>query len=249
MASRKRYVLFMAVYFFALQSLMGEIKNGYASQIEGMHESLNALNTLLQEDTNLSLFQRAAMKAKINNLVEYISYFELTEILLRQFKGVAPEMYEEIDALKDNTGQPVTVFVRFVPESDMQRGAAGTTNLNHNENDRNIYSSEYGVRTVSVKIASVTKALTLLAHEFGHVSYQVRHLATYVEYYSTYYQNETFNSKFIGHNSNDPSGLKAVEYENLFRQQYSGFLKNTSNKAENPLAFLQGIKKSYSRMN
>ena len=56
MASRKRYVLFTAVYFFALQSLMGEIKNGYASQIEGMHESLNALNTLLREDINLSLF-------------------------------------------------------------------------------------------------------------------------------------------------------------------------------------------------
>ncbi len=249
MASRKRYVLFMAVYLFALQSLMGEIKNGYASEIAGMHESLKALNTLLHEDTNLSVFQRATMKAKINKLVEYISYFELTETLLHQFKDIAPEMYDEIDALTDNTGQPVTVFVRFVSELDMQRGAAGTTNLNHNGNDKNIYWSEYGVRTVSVKIASVTKALTLLAHEFGHVSYQVRHLATYVEFYSTHYQNETFNSKFIGHHSNDPSGLKAVEYENLFRQQYSGFLKNASNKMENPLAFLQGIKKTYARMN
>ena len=249
MASRKRYVLFMAVNLFALQSLIGEIKNGYASQIEGMHESLNALNTLLREDKNLSLFQRSTIRAKINTLVEYISYFELTETLLHQFKRISPEMYDEIDALKDNAGQPVTVFVRFVPELEMQRGAAGTTNLNHDENDRNVYRSEYGARTVSVKIASVTKALTLLAHEFGHVSYQVRHLATYVEYYSTYYQNETFNSKVIGHNSNDLSGLKASEYETLFRQQYSGFLKNTSNKVENPLAFLQGIKKTYARMN
>jgi hypothetical protein len=249
MASRKRYVLFVAVYFFALQSLMGEIKNGYASQIEGMHESLNALNTLLHGDANLSVFQRATIKAKINKLVEYISYFELTETLLHQFKEIAPDMYDEIDALKDNSGQPVTVFVRFVSELEMQRGAAGTTNLNHIDDDRNIYQSEYGIRTVSVKIASVSKALTLLAHEFGHVSYQVRHLATYVVYYATYYQNETFNSKFIGHNSNDPSGQKATEYENLFRQQSSGFLKNTSNKMENPLAFLQGIRKTYARMN
>ena len=239
----------MAVYFFALQGLMGGIKNGYASQIEGMHDSLHALITLLREDTNLSLFQRETMKAKINKLVEYISYFELTETLLHQFKDIAPEMYNEIDALKDNTGEPVTVFVRFVPESEMQRGAAGTTNLNHHENDRNIYWSEYGVRTVSVKIASVSKALTLLAHEFGHVSYQVRHLATYVEYYSTYYLNETFNSKVIGHNSNDPSGLKAIEYENMFRHQYSGFVKNTANKVENPLVFLHGIKRTYARVN
>jgi len=249
MASRKRYVFFMAVYFFALQSLMGEIKNGYASQIEGMHESLKALNKLVNEGTELSVFQRATIKSNINRLVEYISYFELTETLLHQFKAVAPEMYDEIDALKDNTGQPVTVFVRFVPELEMQHGAAGTTNLDHNENGRNIYQSEYGVRTVSVKIASVTKALMLLAHEFGHVSYQVRHLASYVEYYSTYYQNETFNGKIIGHNSNDPSGINAVEYENLFRQQYSRFLKNTYNKVENPLVFLQEIKKTYARMN
>ncbi len=90
-------------------------------------------------------FNVQRMKAKINKLVEYISYFELTETLLHQFKDVAPEMYDEIDALKDNTGQPVTVFVRFVPELEMQRGAAGTTNLNHDENDKNIYWSEYGV--------------------------------------------------------------------------------------------------------
>ena len=77
----------------------------------------------------------------------------------------------------------------------------------------------------------------------------LRHMATYVEYYSTRSQNETFKLKFIGHHSNDPRGLKAVEYENSFRQQSSGFLKNTSNKMENPLAFLQGIKKTYSRMN
>ena len=139
MASRKSYVLFMAVYLFALQSLMGEIKNGYASEIEGMHESLNALNTLLRDDKNLSLFQRATMKAKINKLVEYISYFELTETLLHQFKDIAPGMFDEIDALKDNGGHPVTVFVRFVPELEMQRGAAGTTNLNHHENDKNVY--------------------------------------------------------------------------------------------------------------
>ena len=249
MASRKRYVLFMAVYLIALQSLMGEIKNGYASEIEGMHESLNALNTLLREGKNLSPFQRATIKANINKLVEYISYFELTETLLHQFKVVAPQMYDEIDALKDNTGQPVTVFVRFVPELEMQRGAAGTTNLNHVEDDKNIYWSEFGVRTVSVKIASVMKALTLLAHEFGHVLYQVSHLSTYVEYYSIHYQNETFNSKYIGHNSNDPSGLKAGEYENSFNEQYSNFLKTGNKKTDNPFAFLQGVKKSYSRMN
>ena len=239
----------MAVYFCALQSIMGEIKNGYAPQIEGMHESLKALNTLLKEDANLSMFQRATMKANITQLVEYISYFELTETLLHQFKEIAPAMYNEIDALVDPTGQQVTVFVKFVPDLEMQRGAAGTTNLGYDEHDRNIYRSEYGVRTVSIKIASVTKALVLLAHEFGHVVYQVANLATYVEYYAIHYLNETFNSKFIGHNSNDPSGVKAGEYEISFGKQYLNFLKTSNNKVENPFAFLQGVKKTYAKMN
>lgn len=245
----KNLAIFMAMYGIALTIVHGEIKNGYEPEIKGMRESLRSLRTLIDEDTKLSMFQRAAMKDKINKLVEYISYYELTETLLHQFRDIAPAMYDDIDALKDRTGQPVTIFVRFVPEEEMQRGAAGTTNLDHLVTDNNIYQSEYGPRTVSVKIASVTKALILLAHEFGHAVYQVTHLSTYIEYYSMHYQNETFNSKYIGHNSNDPSGMIAIEYENVFREQYSNFLKDRSNKVENPLAFIQNMKKTFARLN
>lgn len=214
-----------------------------------MRESLKSLTALVNANNNLSLFQRAAMNDKINKLVEYISYYELTETLLHQFRSIAPAMFDEIDTLKDKTCQPVDVFVKFVPEEEIQHCAAGTTNLDYLKDDHNTYQSEYGPGTVSVKIASVTRALTLLAHEFGHVAYQVTHLSTYIEYYSTHYQNETFNSKYIGHNSNDPSGLKAIEYENVFRDQYSNFLKDKSNRVENPFAFIQSMKKTFARMN
>jgi hypothetical protein len=212
-----------------------------------MRNSLKALNTLLDEDNSLSVFQRSSMRTTIKKLVEHISYFELTEELLRQFKNIAPEMYNEINSLTDVTGQPVTVFVKFVPETEMMGGAAGTTNIAHDEGNKNIYQSEYGPHTVSVKIASVTKSLILLAHEFGHVKYQVTNLATYLEYYSVHYQNETFNSKYIGHNSNDPSGQASLEYENQFRVRYINYLSSNKLKPENPFALLNDIQKTLNR--
>jgi len=240
----KTYCLLITVFALTCNCLFGEIKNGYGSEIKGIHESLKSLNTLLTENASLSVFQKAEIKNKINKLVEYITYFELTEELLRQFRTIAPSLYTEIDTIKDSTGQTVTVFVKFVPEKEMEHSAAGTTNLAHRENDKNVYESEYGLYSVSVKIASVNKSLSLLAHEFGHVKYQVPHLATYIEDYSTWYQNETFKSNYIGHNSKDPSGLKATEYENIFRDRYLNFLKTASIKMESPMVLLGIIRKS-----
>jgi hypothetical protein len=244
MDGRKRYVVLISVLFITITCSRGEIKNGYASQIDGMRESLKNLNTMLNDNLNLSLFQKAAMKNNINKLAAYISYFELTEELLNQFKTIAPEMYYEIDTLKDNLGHEVTIYVKFVSEKEIEHGAPGTTNLAHADIDKNIYSSEYGPHTVSIKIASVTKALIFLAHEFGHVRYQVPNLGSYTEFYSSYYQSTTFDSKYIGHNSNDPSGHSAIKFEILFRLNYKVYLKARKLKPENPVARLHQIRKT-----
>ena len=243
----KTYCLFIAMFMLTWNCLFGEIKNGYGAEIKGIRESLRSLNTLLTEDPNLTLFQKAEIKNKINKLLDYITYFELTEELLVQFKTIAPSLYNEIDSIRDRTGQAVTIYVKFVSEKEMQQGAAGTTNITHLENDKNVYESEYGPNSVSIKIASVKKALLLLAHEFGHVKHQVPNLASYIEFYSASYQNGTFNSKYIGHNSNDPSGQKAIEYENRFRSSQQLFVKTPTTKMENPLALLGTIRKSVAK--
>ncbi|HTE32651.1 MAG TPA: hypothetical protein VK666_19860 [Chryseolinea sp.] len=240
----KKYCLWLAVLIMSWSIMFAEIKNGYGPEIEGIRESLKSLNILLTEDNTLSLFQKLQIKNKIYKLRDYITYYELTEELLTQFKTIAPDLFNEIDSLKDNNGQIVKVFVRFVPENEMRFRASGTTNLAHFENDRNTYYSEYGPATVSVKIASVNKSLSLLAHEFGHVKYQVPNLASYIEYYSTWYQNETFNSNYIGHNDHDPSGMKALEYENTFRDYYLSFLKTAPAKWKNAQALLEKIRRA-----
>jgi hypothetical protein len=248
MSRWRKYSLLIALCLFSGIDLPGQIKNGYEREIKGMHESLKRLTSLLEEDPNLSLFQKATMKGNVNKLIENISYYELTEELLDQFKNIAPEIYSEMNSLKDHSGVEVTLFIKFVSEMEMQHGAAGTTNLSHTENDNNTYTSEYGPRSVSIKIASVTKSLILLAHEFGHAKYQVTHLASYIDYYNVNYQNNNFKSTYIGHNPSDPSGQSALHYEHQFQGQYLNFFKAQGIKVENPFARLYEIRKRLSRM-
>jgi len=240
----KKYCLWLAVCVMFWNSLFGEIKNGYGLEIDGVRASLKSLTAALKEDDGMSVFQKAQIKGKITRLLEYVTYYELTEELLVHFRTIAPDLYNEIDSIKNIAGQPVDVFVKFAAEHEMALGAYGTTNLAHDENDNNVYTSEYGPGTVSVKIASVNKSLSLLAHEFGHVKYQVPNLASYYKFYSTTYLNNAFNSRYIGHNSNDPSGQKAIEYENMFRSDYLLFVRATSITLENPQALLVSIRKS-----
>ncbi len=243
----KALCLFIATFLFAWHGLFGEVKNGYELEIKNVRASLKSLNELLTNDNSLSFFQRTEIKASIDRMIAYISYFELTDELLTQFKTIAPDLYTAVDTLQDCAGRTITVYVKFVSDVEMQHGASGTTNIAHEEKDKNTYTSEYGPLTVSVKIASVNKALTLLAHEFGHVTYQVPNLATYYVFYSEYYQNGTFLSSYIGHNSNDESGRQALAFETTFRERYTDFLKNASEKMGSPFALLQEIRKKYLR--
>lgn len=242
----KTYCLFIASFLLTWNCLFGEIRNGYGLEIEKVRASLKSLQDLLSKETSLSFTQRSEMKTSIDKIITYISYYELTEGLLVQFRTIAPDLYQEIETLTDGTGHKVTVYVRFASEQEMQHGAFGTTNIAHHISDKNIYASEYGPYTVSIKIASVNKALLLLAHEFGHAIYQVPNLAIYFVYYTAYYQNSTFRSSYIGHNSNDASGRQALMYENAFRERYTQFLRTTTDKLGTPVALLQEIRKTIS---
>jgi hypothetical protein len=225
-------------------NLFGEIRNGYGIEINGARASLKTLEGIVEGDKNLSIFQNADLNMKVERLRKFITYYELTESLLEQFRAITPGIYHEIDSIKDSKGRPVHVYVKFLPEESMQGGISGTTNLEQTTGDKDAYSSEYGLHTVSITISTVNRCLFLLAHEFGHVKHQVPHLLTYMEFYSTYYQNTNYTSKELGHNSNDPSGQSARAYEKRFREEYVEFLNKTTGKLASPSMLVQAIKKS-----
>lgn len=242
----KSSVTILMICIAALNIGQCEIRNGYEPEIYGARESLKALIALLNEDTEISIGMKYTMRTRINKLEEFINYYELTKELLSQFQLVAPELYNEIEETRDRAGLPVTIFVRFVPVEKMKDGMPGTTNVDCVDGDRNTYQSEYGSHSVSIRIALTTRSQMLLAHEFGHAKYQIANLATYLEYYTTHYMRSNFDSNYIGHNSDDPSGRMATEYEMRFRKkylEYVSFSMSSPIKMESPPALMQTIRK------
>jgi len=243
----KKYIILFLIFFMGLNHVFGEIKNGYEKDILSMRECLKNLNALVGENNDIETSKRRKIESKIEWLVSHISYYQLTENLLNQFRVIAPTLYNEIDRVKDSRGRTVDVYVKFIPTDATDIKAWGTTYMSQDENDKDAYRSEYGNLSVSVKIWIVSNALLVLSHEFGHVKYQVAHLADYFKYYKKTYFSIMNDSHYIGHDTNDPSGKSANQYEKLFRKEYVQFLKSTNESIQNPVALVEGIKKTLRR--
>ena len=190
--------------------------------------------------------QRRKIQSTIAILVDHVSYYELTESLLIQFKTIAPELYAEVDTITDRLGRPVNVYIKFVPIDGTDVKAWGTTYMDQSDHNQDTYVSEFGESTVSVKVWIVPRALLVLAHELGHVKYQVPNLASYFVYHKNHYYN-TSTTNSIGHNIDDPSGKSAIESGKSFLKIYADFLKLSNDRVQNPLVILARLKKDWSK--
>ena len=241
--NEKKYILLFGLIFI-LHNAFGEIKNGYGNDIIQLNESLKNLKAIVTGSDVLTVDRRRQIESKIATIENSISYYKVTESLLSQFKMIAPNLYAEIDTIRDGKGRPVDVYIKFVPINSTQLQAWGTTYINQSETDSVAYCSEYGEYAVSIKIWIVNKALTVLSHELGHVKYQVPNLTSYLEYYKENYSPHGDGYDILGHKPDDPSGKSAIQFERRFRKEYSNFLKIGSEKIENPMAIMNAIRKN-----
>jgi hypothetical protein len=242
----RNYWLHVLIFVLTCHAVFGEIKNGYEKNISASKESLKILRASLLEHPNMTTAQRRKVQSTIATFVDHVSYYELTESLLVQFKSIAPELYAQIDTIRDRLGRPVKVYIKFVPVNGTNVKAEGTTYMEQSDYDKDAYRSEYGEFTVSVKVWIVPRALLVLAHELGHIKYQVPHAASYSEFYKKHYDN-TVTANSIGHDVDDPSGKSAIQYANIFQKSYADFLKNSIVKVESPSVVLARLKKNWTK--
>ena len=190
----------------------------------------------------ISHSQRKKLRTTISFIENDISYYELTKCLIRQFKIVAPELYAEIDSIKDKKGRTINVYIKFIPQDETKIKAWGTTYIEQQKTDKDGYLSAYGVNSVSVKIWIVGNALLVLAHELGHVKYQVPNLATYIEYYKSHYP----TANILDHRprARRPQRNECGKFEKRFKKEYAGYLKTPKEKFQTPLVLIEWIKKN-----
>jgi hypothetical protein len=84
----------------------------------------------------------------------------------------------------------------------------------------------------------------VLAHELGHVKYQVPHFAAYMKYYRENYTLCMDPPHTLGHNPNDLSGVSATQYVKRFHKAYVYFLRMKKEKLQSPLILIDRIKKN-----
>ena len=242
----RNYCLHILMFILTCHAVFGEIKNGYAKNISGTKQSLAILRASLLDDGNMTPGARRKIQSTIATLVDHVAYYDLTEGLLIQFKTIAPELYAQIDTISDRLGRPVDVYIKFVPVDATSVKAWGLTYMDQSSDDKDAYQSEYGKFTVSVKVWIVRRALLVLAHELGHIKYQVPNLASYFEFHKKHYTNMPARTS-MGHNIDDPSGKWATQFGKMFQKKYADFLKISMEKVQNPLDVLVRLKKNWSK--
>lgn len=218
-----------------------EIRNAYETRINQTREVLENLKKKISEDKNrdskhidkLTSFQKQKMILSIDSLFQFILLYERTAELMHQFLTIAPDLFHEIDTLRNAYGEKTDVYIKFFPDEKMIESQLGSTIMGQCFEDENICFSEYGVRSVLIVIYSEINSLSVLAHEFGHVRYQVPHLATYFDYFKETYYNRSYEPYFIGHYPKDSSGITAQNWERKFEQYLNIYAKKLKNLQEN----------------
>jgi hypothetical protein len=241
----KNCVLVALLLILLLNDLFGEVKNGYENEVANVKSSIQGLKDVLLNSKDLSVADKRKIKIKIRTLINYLTYSQITETLLQQFRAIAPDIYNEIDLLEDCQGRIVDVYVKFISQAEAKVAAAGMASFAQSEYDLNSCHSEYGVRSISVKVWILNNALCVLSHEFGHIKYVVPNLRSYVEFYKNKYP-RGLSEPNVGHRSDDPSGKVASEFEQRYRQCYVKYIKADLTPVRSPLALVNPIRRSLS---
>ena len=238
---KKFYLVVVCVLL--VNHLFAKIKNGYEQRLEDSRSSLQSLNLLLLEDKKMSPLARLQFKSKMDFLIDYISFYELTDEFIRQFKILAPVMFTELDNIKDKRGRFTDIYIKLVPleKSRIPLSAASFFKSMKDDEDANV--SQYGPFSVSVDIVIVHNALFLLSHELGHIKYIVPNLADYSKFYNWRYNNLKIHDS-MGHSPNDLSGKESHIFERRFIEEQKTYYNHGGKKPMSLFPLLTQIRKN-----
>lgn len=214
------------IIFYCMISIcsFAEIKNGFEKDLKKAHQAIANLKILMDEakddDTTLARLNTSYNSIKIR-LDDLMKNFMATEDLIHALLVIHPSLYNEINRIKDYSGNNTDVYIRVLPEDQMKVSHFGTTNLTHAEDDVHTYQSIYGPGSVSVIVRQAAKyqLLRLLVHELGHVKYQVPNLASYMNYFNAKYEYTKQDDAF-GHKPDDPSNKSVNDELGRFMMVY-----------------------------
>ncbi len=209
------------------QENYAEIRNGYDEELKKSEKYIKNLTEIAKEV--LSTAQReklnTCLEVTYTNQEKLLEKHAKTQELIEMLRFIAPDLYEEINTIKDREGNETDVYIKVV--DDLGTNLVGATNLRQSSDSPNVHRSKYGDHTVSVRLIYQypRRSLKVLFHEIGHVRYQVPHLAAYCEFYKKVYQNQYYEGTQTGHHSKDPSHRSVKATIEIFKQSWKEYNK------------------------
>lgn len=240
----KSSLLLIALFALSFGYLFGKIRNGYEGQLQRTKESLEKLKAQLSEDINLSYLEKRKLKLKIKSLIDFISHYELTEELIAQLKILSPDLYKEMDCIKDKKDRFTDIFIKLIPKEEVAINLEATSSFTHTPEDEDAHFSEYGKYSAAVNISISEHSLLFLYHELGHISYVIPNFATYTKFYRSYYRAQMIHASYIGHHVRDKSGRLAMAFEKRFKEDRANFVRTSGKKIESATSLAQKIRKT-----
>jgi len=173
------------------------------------------------------------------------TYYLKTASALAKLKLIDPFLFGSINSIKDKKGNVTHIYVKVVPGGtyhvikDTQSPTAGYSLVTPTEDDADVTFTKYGIHTAYVEVQDLPHKpfcysdVFLLAHEFGHLVYEVPNLADYSKFYRATYNR---SCQLMGHQWNDPSGKAVDKTLKSFLRLYRGYKKELGRPLQSIIA-------------
>jgi hypothetical protein len=244
----KTIFLLLALCFSWSTCLIGKIKNGYELNLAETKASLHELKLYLQVARGLPLNERLDTESKIEEMISFISCYELTDQLIGQLRIVSPDIFMDIDTLKNQRGRETDVYIKLVPQKKSRLPLQAASFIHQSKLDPDVSFSEYGMHSVSVEICMSDNALFLLSHELGHVKYIVPNLAVYTKFYQNRYNKCRGDLSFIGHSHRDESGNISRIFEKKYLHDRAVYLESGGKKFQGFVGLFYQLNRAYRKL-
>ena len=224
-------ILCLGIY----QETYAAIRNGYDIELIKAEKWMHNLKAINQEV--LSTAQRMALEERLKTAHATLKKFRKnqakTQELIEMLRMIDPDLYHEINTIKDCEGTETDVYIKVV--DDLGPDLRGATNVHHSDDNPNVYSSEYGDYSVSIRLITTgpIRPIWILAHELGHVRYQVPHLAEYTAFFQKVYSQRDYKLFQIGHHVKDPSHQSVKETMKTFKKSWKAYNRKITWMAKN----------------
>ncbi len=165
------------------------------------------------------------LKRAESNLKNVDRLYQKSEQAINDLKENNPELYEKLDNLQDPGGTEVDGYDETVDnletgvtdEFHVSQTADGLSSVKPDVDYGSYYSvkSKHGPNTVSIRLNSyLFKPGARLAHEGGHITYNV----AFLKYYYLNWVLKRPKGSIGGHGAGNPSGINAIDEEKIYNK-------------------------------